>query len=116
MLRDSPPSEDGRVPLHVLTGFLGSGKTTLLRALLERAAEPIAVLVNEVGELGLDHHLLERVDEEVLLLPGGCVCCAVRGELHRAVARVLSTGASRMVLETTGLADPAPLLHTVKGY
>jgi G3E family GTPase len=110
---DRDGGEGPRLPLHVLTGFLGSGKTALLRALLAETDERIAVLVNEVGDLGLDHHLLERVDEDVLLLPGGCVCCAVRGELHAALARVRALDPDRIVLETTGLADPAPLLHTI---
>ncbi|QDU68178.1 CobW family GTP-binding protein [Engelhardtia mirabilis] len=100
-------------PLHVLTGFLGSGKTTILRALLADALEPVAVLVNEVGELGLDHHLLERVDEDVLLLPGGCVCCELRGDLLVALDRLLERRPARVVLETTGLTDPAPLLHAI---
>ncbi|MEZ4320364.1 MAG: GTP-binding protein [Myxococcota bacterium] len=99
--------------LHVLTGFLGSGKTTLLRAMLDHPdAGRTAVLVNEVGELGLDHHLLEQVDEDVLLLAGGCVCCALRDDAREAVRRVLAHRPDRVVLETTGLADPAPLLHT----
>ncbi|MCA9322889.1 MAG: GTP-binding protein [Planctomycetes bacterium] len=113
MLGDRPTSARHPIPFHLLTGFLGSGKTTVLRELLTDHPEPIAVLVNEVGELGLDHHLLERIDEDLLLLPGGCVCCEIRGELHAAIERVVAREPARIVLETTGLADPAPLLHTL---
>ena len=69
------------IPLHVLTGFLGSGKTTLLSALLQEPSdERIAVMVNEVGELDIDHHLLERIDEDIVALSSGCVCCSMRGD------------------------------------
>ncbi len=101
------------VPLHVVTGFLGSGKTTLLRELLAARGEGTAVLVNEVGDLGIDHHLLERIDEDLLLMPGGCICCAMRDRLNESLERILRFGPRRIVLETTGLADPAPLLHTI---
>ena len=100
------------IPLHVLTGFLGSGKTTLLSALLQEPSdERIAVLVNEVGELDIDHHLLERIDEDIVALSSGCVCCSMRGEMLQAVIRVLATRPTRIVLETSGIADPAPILH-----
>lgn len=103
-----------RTPFFVLTGFLGSGKTTLLSRLLdEGTGDRTAVLINEVGEVALDHHLLERVDDDVTLLPSGCICCTIRGELSGAIARVLDLSPARVVLETTGLADPAPLLHAL---
>ena len=102
-----------RVPLHLITGFLGSGKTTLLRSLLAIGTERIAVLVNEVGELALDHHLLERIDDDVFALPGGCLCCAVRDELHAALDRIIALAPARIVLEASGIADPAPLLHRI---
>ncbi len=102
------------IPLHVLTGFLGVGKTTLLSALLQDPrGERIAVLVNEVGDLALDHHLMERIDEDVIALPSGCVCCTIRSELAEALERVLALQPTRIVLETTGLADPAPILHAL---
>ena len=116
------PAPSRAVPLHVLTGFLGSGKTTLLAELLrtpprtDGRPERLAVLVNEAGALPLDAHLLERplletVDDEVLALPSGCLCCVLRGELHSAVARLAARAPDRILIETTGLADPAPLLH-----
>lgn len=101
--------DDPRPPLCVLTGFLGSGKTTLLRRVLATARQRIAVLVNEVADLPIDRHLLAEVDEDVLALPGGCVCCVARGDLHAALARLAALRPARVVLETSGLADPAPL-------
>jgi G3E family GTPase len=112
--------EKGR-PVTVVTGFLGSGKTTLLgRVLTEPAMANTAVLVNEFGEVGLDHHLLRRVDERTVLLGSGCVCCTTREDLVGALLELLDLdqrgeipGLDRVVIETTGLADPAPILHTV---
>ena len=102
------------IPLHVLTGFLGSGKTTLLAALVRKPrGERLAVLVNEVGALALDPWLLEQVDEDVWALPSGCLCCALRGELYAALERVAALHPARVVLETSGLADPAPILHAL---
>ena len=104
-------------PVNILTGFLGSGKTTLLQRLLKspRLAE-VAVLVNELGEIGLDHHLLKDVAESTLLLENGCVCCAIRGDLQQALRDLLSkrmrgdvSNFRRVVIETSGLADPAPM-------
>jgi G3E family GTPase len=108
-------------PITLVTGFLGSGKTTLLRHLLAGPeARHTAVLVNEFGEIGLDHHLLQRLDEQTILLGGGCVCCMLRHDLVQALTDLLDRdqrGAvprlKRIVIETTGLADPAPILFTV---
>jgi G3E family GTPase len=108
-------------PVTVVTGFLGSGKTTLLgRVLSEPSMANTAVLVNEFGEVGLDHHLLRRVDERTVLLGSGCVCCTTREDLVGALLELLNMDQSgeiprldRVVIETTGLADPAPILHTV---
>ena len=108
-------------PVSVVTGFLGSGKTTLLgRVLSEPSMSNTAVLVNEFGEVGLDHHLLRRVDERTVLLGGGCVCCTTREDLVEALLELLDLDQrgeiprlDRVVVETTGLADPAPILHTI---
>ena len=108
-------------PVHLLTGFLGSGKTTLLRRLLaDPALADSAVLINEFGEVGLDHHLLERIDERTVLLQSGCLCCTIRGELAEALRELQSRrerGAvppfGRVVIESTGLADPFPILSTL---
>jgi G3E family GTPase len=102
------------VPLHIVTGFLGAGKTTVLDRLLRSAASGrTAVLINEAGAVSLDHHLVERVDGDVSVLASGCVCCTVQSELAEALERVLAHRPDRMVLETTGLAMPAPLVHAV---
>jgi len=107
------------IPIIVLTGFLGAGKTTLLNALLKRPEMAnTAVLINEFGEIGIDHLLVERLDGDTVLLNAGCLCCTVRGDLVVALealwARVLAGQiVSRVVVETTGLADPAPILQTL---
>jgi G3E family GTPase len=108
-------------PVTVVTGFLGSGKTTLLgRVLSEPSMANTAVLVNEFGEVGLDHHLLRRVDERTVLLGSGCVCCTTREDLVGALMELLDLNQrgeiprlDRVVIETTGLADPAPILYTI---
>jgi G3E family GTPase len=109
------------LPVSVITGFLGSGKTTLLSRLLrDPAFERTAVIVNEFGAVGLDHLLVESSDEQVLVLEGGCVCCTVRGDLVRTAGDLLARRAAgtvtpfeRIVIETTGLADPAPIVHAL---
>ena len=108
--------------VNLLTGFLGSGKTTLLKQMLEDPAlSDTAVLINEFGDVGLDHQLVERIDENMVLLQSGCLCCTVRGELadalkdlHSRRERGLIPSFSRVVIESTGLADPFPVLSTIK--
>jgi G3E family GTPase len=111
----------GITPVTVLTGFLGSGKTTLLARLIDDPAwRDTAVVVNEWGEIGLDHHLVRESGEEVVLLPAGCVCCRVAGDLVRTLFE-LHTGRldrvlppfRRIVVETSGLANPGPILATL---
>src|SRR6185437_13431625 len=110
-------------PVVLLTGYLGSGKTTLLSRLL---AHPemgeTAVIVNELGEAAIDHHLLRRVDERTVVLGNGCVCCTLRGDLADELRDLLSRRDrgeiptfGRVVVETTGVADPAPILYTLLG-
>ena len=109
-------------PVNLITGFLGSGKTTLLRHLLrDPALADTAVLINEFGEVGLDHHLLERIDETMVLLSSGCLCCTIRGELSQAIRDLHSRRERdqvpyfrRLVVESSGLADPFPILSTVQ--
>jgi G3E family GTPase len=109
------------IPVNVLTGFLGSGKTTLLRRLLssERSGET-AVLMNEFGAVGIDHLLVGEIAPDIVLLKSGCVCCSIRGELRDAFVQLFSRRQKgdvppfrRIILETTGLADPAPILATL---
>lgn len=107
------------IPLTVLTGFLGAGKTSLLNRLLRDAAlSEAAVIINEFGEIGLDHLLVEHVEDGVMLLSTGCLCCTMRGDLVNTLEKLLrglDNGRmkfNRVIVETTGLADPAPVLHT----
>jgi G3E family GTPase len=109
------------ITANLLTGFLGSGKTSLLKRLLRQPdLKDTAVLINEFGEIGLDHLLIEEVDEEIVLLKSGCVCCTIRGDLKDALVRLHGRRQRgevppfiRLVIETTGLADPAPIVATL---
>ena len=109
------------IPVAILTGFLGAGKTTLLNFLLK---DPFlgnaAVIINEFGDVGIDHLLVERADENVIEMASGCLCCTIRGDLIDTIHDLLARRQrgeikrfDRIVIETTGLADPAPVLHAV---
>ena len=120
-MEGAAPGHRAALPVSVLTGFLGAGKTTLLRALLAaESSDRTAVLVNEFGEVGIDHLLVDAISADVVLLDSGCVCCQIRGELKEAVLSLLGRRArgevppfSRIVVETTGLAEPAPIVSTL---
>ena len=109
------------IPLSVITGFLGSGKTTLLNHLLSHPdTGETAVLINEFGEVGLDHLLVRHLSEDIVLLNSGCLCCSVRGDLSDALRDLFLRRVRgevpefrRALIETTGLADPAPVIHTL---
>jgi G3E family GTPase len=119
--RPQGPAEP--IPLCVLTGFLGAGKTSLLNRLLrDPALAATAVIINEFGEIGLDHLLVKSIDDNMVLLQSGCLCCTLRGDLVDALENLLRdldngrVSFRRVMLETTGLADPAPVLQTVMSH
>jgi G3E family GTPase len=109
------------IPVTLLTGFLGSGKTTVLNHVLKQPdMAETAVIVNEFGEIGIDHLLVESATDDVVLMNSGCLCCTVRGDIADTLLNLFVGRASgkvphfrRVVIETTGLADPAPILHTL---
>lgn len=104
-----------KVPVTVLTGYLGAGKTTLLnRILSEQHGKRYAVIVNEFGEVGIDNDLVVGADEEVFEMNNGCICCTVRGDLIRIISGLMKRleGFDAIILETTGIADPAPVAQT----
>lgn len=104
-----------KIPVTVLTGYLGAGKTTLLnRILTEKHGRRIAVIVNEFGEVGIDHQLVIDADEEIFEMNNGCICCTVRGDLIRIIRDLMARDESldHLVIETTGLADPAPVIQS----
>ncbi|WP_417807556.1 CobW family GTP-binding protein [Thioclava sp.] len=116
-----PIKASGRIPVTILTGFLGAGKTTLLnRLVMRRDMAGVAVFINELGDVGIDHHLVERIDDALVILDSGCLCCTVQGDLMAALMRLHDQMAkreidpvSRILIETTGLADPGPVLRAL---
>jgi len=111
----------GLIPVSIVTGFLGSGKTTLINRLLKRPdMNRVAVIVNELGEIGIDNELVEVSSEQMMLLNNGCLCCVLRGDLQEALRDLFIKRRNgeiidfdRVVIETTGLADPAPVMQTL---
>ncbi len=109
------------IPIFVVTGFLGSGKTTLLNHMLKHPAlRNAAVLINEFGEVGIDHQLVETIDKDTVLLSSGCICCTIRDDLKKAILELdekrvqgIIPAYERIVVETTGLADPSPIMYTL---
>ncbi len=109
------PASPAKIPVTVLTGYLGAGKTTLLnRILSEPHGKKYAVIVNEFGEIGIDNELVVNADEEVFEMNNGCICCTVRGDLVRIIDGLMRRKGKfdAIIVETTGLADPAPVAQT----
>ena len=119
---ERPP--ENRIPVYLLTGFLGSGKTTLLNAALrDPALANTAVVVNELGDIGLDQLVVAQSTDNVVLLDAGCLCCINPGALHETLADLIARRArgeippfERVIIETSGAVDPAPLLHVLLGH
>lgn len=121
MSEEAPETATELIPVSLLTGFLGSGKTTVLNHVLhDPRMDKAAVIVNEFGEVGLDHELMVSGSEDMVLLNSGCLCCTVRGDLVNTLRDMMMLrlredvpSFDRVLIETTGLADPAPILHTL---
>ena len=111
----------GKIPVTLITGFLGSGKTTLISRLLKHPdMDRVAVIINEIGEVGIDHDLVSMSSENVSLLANGCLCCTVRTDLQETLRELFGdrragriADFNRVMIETTGLADPSPVLQTL---
>ena len=109
------------IGISVLTGFLGSGKTTILTSLIkQKQMANAAIIINEFGEVGLDHDLIETTDENVIELQNGCICCTIQDDLKTTLLNLLKkmekgeiSPFNHVIIETTGLADPVPIIHTL---
>ena len=115
-MADAIGSDDRRIPVTIVTGFLGAGKTTLLnRILSDLTGQRYAVIVNEFGDIGIDGDLIETGEEELIELSSGCICCVVRGDLIRGMRNLLTEkpDLDRIIIETTGLANPSPVIQTM---
>ena len=110
----NPVSPKPRIPVTILTGFLGAGKTTLLNyILLQQHGYKFAIIVNEIGEIGIDGQLVENAKEEIVQMNNGCVCCTVRTDLIKSVQALIRRGGfDYLLIETTGIADPGPVAQT----
>ena len=110
-----------QIPVTVITGFLGSGKTTLLSSILKKKEmQKTAVIINEFGEIGLDHALIGHTDENIVELQSGCICCTIQGDLNKTLIDLFDkmmngkvSSFNRVLIETTGLANPVPIIHTL---
>ena len=110
-----------QIPVTVITGFLGSGKTTLISSILKKKElQKTAVIINEFGEIGLDHALIEHTDENIVELQSGCICCTIQGDLNKTLIDLFEkmmngkvSSFNRILIETTGLANPVPIIHTL---
>lgn len=120
----SPLRDNDKIPLYVLTGFLGSGKTTLLNGWLQQTDMPeTAVIINEFGNVPIDHLLVENRDESMIVIAGGCLCCTVRYDLLEALDSLyqrrhqgLIPAFQQVIIETSGMSDPAPILRTLQNH
>ena len=120
---NNPQDDENKIPVNIITGFLGSGKTTLLNHWVNSPElKDTLVLINEFGDVGLDHELVESVDSSVVLLQSGCICCSLQGALVDSLATNLIKAQrgeipkfKRVIIETTGLADPSGVISTLCG-
>ncbi len=113
---DRSSRSDDRVPVTVITGYLGAGKTTLINRILgEITGKQFAIIVNEFGDIGIDGELIRAGEEELIELSSGCICCVVRGDLIQSLRKLLAerSGVSGIIIETTGLANPSPVIQTL---
>lgn len=123
ILQSNSAERTNRIPVSIITGFLGSGKTTLLNKLVNRPGmEATALIINEFGEIGLDNLLVETSIENTLLLENGCICCSIRGDLIDTIGDLFAKAQNgqipefdKILIETTGVADPAPIVNTIQG-